>query len=82
LENVNWTVDKFVALSQNERANGKSPSPNGKSPAVMMAAAKKTTPAKGKSAREAEARDEEGSNQGKDWKEKEVDCATENIGST
>jgi hypothetical protein len=48
--NVNWTVEKFVALSQsghgNGRANGKSPSPNGKSPKAKMEAPKKTTPAK------------------------------------
>ena len=50
LENVNWTVDKYVALSQtghgNGRANGKSASPNGKSPAAKISAPKKTTPAK------------------------------------
>jgi DNA gyrase subunit A len=48
--NVNWTVEKFVELSKSGhgsgRANGKTPSPNGKSPAVKMAAPKKTTPAK------------------------------------
>ena len=46
--NVNWTVDKFVALSQNGsgRANGKSPSANGKSPAARASSSKKATPAK------------------------------------
>ncbi|HSJ88314.1 MAG TPA: DNA gyrase subunit A [Anaerolineales bacterium] len=48
--NVNWTVEKFVELSKNGhgngRANGKTPSPNGKSPTAKMASAKKTTPVK------------------------------------
>jgi DNA gyrase subunit A len=44
--NVSWTVEKFVELSSNRRASGKSPSPNGKSPSAKMAAPKKTTPTK------------------------------------
>jgi DNA gyrase subunit A len=44
--NVGWTVDKFVEISTKGRANGKSPSPNGKSSSAKMSSSKKTTPAK------------------------------------